>query len=99
LICFALDNPESLKNVVTKWFAEVKQYCPKAAVVLVGTKSDLWKPGEPGSISQAEIDATANEIKAYKAIMCSAKKNEGVGDVFDLAIAAVLAKGGSCNVA
>jgi small GTP-binding protein len=100
LICFALDNPESLKNVVTKWFAEVKQYCPKAAVVLVGTKSDLWKQGEAGSITQADIDSTAAQIKAYKAIQCSAKKNENIGDVFDLAIAAVLQKtGGKCTVA
>jgi GTPase SAR1 family protein len=92
-----LDNPESLKNVVTKWFAEVKQYCPKASVILVGTKSDLWKQGEPGQITQAEIDSTAEQIGAFKAIQCSAKKGENIGDVFDFAIAACVKKG--CSVA
>jgi predicted GTPase len=78
----------------------VKKYCPKAAVVLVGTKSDLWNKAEPGAITQADIDSMAAQIKAYKAIQCSAKKNENIGDVFDLAIAAVLQKDrGKCAVA
>jgi Ras family protein A len=100
LICFALEWRGYLKNVVTRWFAEVKQYCPKAAVVLVGTKSDLWNKAEPDAITQADIDSTAAQIKADKAIQCSAKKNENIGDVFDLAIAAVLQKAsGKCTVA
>lgn len=99
LICFALDNPESFRNVTDKWLVEVKEYAPKAAVVLVGTKSDLWDPNAPGAITQAQIDKLCTEIKA-RAITCSAKKNENIGNVFDLAIeTVVLKKEGKCEVA
>jgi small GTP-binding protein len=100
LICFALDSPETLKNVTAKWFVEVKEYCPKAAVVLVGTKSDIWDKGAPDAITQEQIDEATAATKAYKFIACSARKNENVGNVFDIAIAAVLQKNpGKCNVA
>jgi small GTP-binding protein len=100
LICFALNNQESLKNVSERWLPEVREYAPKASIVLVGTKSDLWDPTAPGAITQADIDAVATEIKAFKSITCSAKKNEKIGDVFDLAIRAIASKGdGKCLVA
>jgi Ras family protein A len=100
LICFALDSPETLRNVTSKWFVEVKEYCPKAAVVLVGTKSDLWDQKAPDAITQAQIDLVAQQTHAYRFIPCSAKKNEGIGDVFDLAIGAVIQKNPKgCSVA
>lgn len=100
LICFALNNPETLKNVTDKWMLEINEFCPKAAIVLVGTKADLWKQNEEGAITQEQIDNVAKQIKAFKSITCSAKENQHVGDVFDMAIAAVLQKnGGGCNVA
>lgn len=41
LICFAIDSPTSLENVRSKWYPEVKHHCPKAPIILVGTKQDL----------------------------------------------------------
>ena len=29
LMCFSLDNPDSLENIETKWIPEVRQFCPK----------------------------------------------------------------------
>jgi predicted GTPase len=69
---------------------DVTRYDPESAVILVGTKSDVWDPSAAGAITHAQIDATARQIKAVKAIVCSVKKNENIGDVFDLAIAAVI---------
>jgi small GTP-binding protein len=100
LICFALDSPETIKNVTAKWWVEVKEYCPHAAVLLVGTKSDLWNKSAPDAITQAQIDEVAATIQAFKFIACSAKKNENIGNVFDLAIGATLQKNpGKCSVA
>ena len=41
LICFSIVNPASFENVRTKWFSEIKYYCPEIPIILVGTKVDL----------------------------------------------------------
>lgn len=103
LMCFSLNDPDSLKNVTNKWIIEVREYCPKAAVILIGTHSELWNPNEDGAITQAQIDDVAKEIKAFKAFTCSVLKNENIVDIFDLAIQAYLEKkeegNSNCNIA
>jgi len=99
LVCFALNDRETFNNVSEKWFVEIQEFAPKAAILLVGTKSDLWDPTAPGAITQDEINKVATRIKAYKTINCSSKKNQNVAGVFDLAIEAVLkAKEGGCII-
>ena len=96
LVCFALNDKDSLNNVKDKWFNELKEFCPNAARILVGTKADLW---DKTAITEDEISKVATEIKAYKSITCSAKDNNNIGNVFDLAIEAVLAKSnGGCRI-
>jgi small GTP-binding protein len=100
LICFALDSPESLKNVTTNWLVEVKEYCPRAALVLVGTKSDLWDRSAPNAITEDQIHEVTAATRPCKFIPCSAKKKENIGGVFDLAIAAMIQKNpNKCTVA
>jgi len=41
LICFAIDNSESLASVERKWVYELEQYCAHVPWILVGCKSDL----------------------------------------------------------
>ena len=41
LICFAIDDYDSLYNVPEKWSTEAKQYCMGVPIVLVATKTDL----------------------------------------------------------
>lgn len=41
LICFSVVEPESLENVQSVWYPEVKKYLPNTPFVLVGTKIDL----------------------------------------------------------
>ncbi|KAG5350488.1 hypothetical protein C0989_010795 [Termitomyces sp. Mn162] len=89
LIAFALDTPDSLENVTTKWIEEVRSICgPSIPVILVGCKADL----RPATISpdtpwvtreQGERVAQAIGARAYKE--CSALKIEGVDDVFETA--------------
>jgi GTPase SAR1 family protein len=83
LICFALDSPETFNNVTSKWSVQVKEDCPKAAVLSVGIKSDLWNKSAPDAITQPQIDQVIAAIQAYKFIACSAKKNENRGKVFE----------------
>jgi len=46
IVCYSVDNPVSFANVKEKWIAEVRRYCPKAAVVILGitsyTRSRSW---------------------------------------------------------
>lgn len=41
LICFAIDSPDSLDNVETKWITEVLHFCAGLPVLLIGCKKDL----------------------------------------------------------
>eukprot|EP00730_Choanoeca_flexa_P004290 TRINITY_DN11652_c0_g2_i4.p2 TRINITY_DN11652_c0_g2~~TRINITY_DN11652_c0_g2_i4.p2 ORF type:complete len:135 (+),score=17.00 TRINITY_DN11652_c0_g2_i4:363-767(+) len=41
LICFSVDNPDSLENVPYKWVPEVRHFCPGVPFVLVACKMDL----------------------------------------------------------
>lgn len=42
IICYSIDMPSSLTNVVDKWLPEVRYFCkPNVPVILVGNKKDL----------------------------------------------------------
>jgi len=94
LIAFAIDTPDSLENVTTKWIEEVRSICgPTIPVILVGCKADLRPehppPAAPDAPSpwvtreQGERVAAAIGARAYKE--CSALKIEGVDEVFESA--------------
>ena len=40
LVCFAVDDPGSLKSVEGNWVPELRRYLPKTPFVLVGTRAD-----------------------------------------------------------
>jgi Rho family protein len=94
LIAFALDTPDSLENVSTKWNEEVRSICgPSIPVILVGCKADLRPPtSHPNTPDnpcpwvtreQGERVASAIGARAYKE--CSALRIEGVDEVFEIA--------------
>jgi Rho family protein len=94
LIAFALDTPDTLENVTTKWMEEVRSICgPTIPIILVGCKSDL-RPDTPHpntpdnpcpwvTREMGERVAQAIGARAYKE--CSALKIEGVDEVFEAA--------------
>lgn len=41
MLCFAVDNPDSLENVESKWVGEIADNCPGVKLVLVALKCDL----------------------------------------------------------
>ena len=38
LLCFSIGDPNSLRNVTTKWKPELQHHCPNTPLILVGTK-------------------------------------------------------------
>ena len=38
LLCFSIDSPDSLRNILERWVPEVKYNCPKVPIILVGNK-------------------------------------------------------------
>ena len=87
VICFSLDNYDSLENVIELWQPETLRYAPpKTPFILVGTKKDLRRGQRDGQcVSALEGEAVAKRIGAKAYLECSAKFNEGVEEVFEVA--------------
>ncbi|KAJ3194953.1 GTP-binding protein Rho1 [Irineochytrium annulatum] len=104
LICFAVDSPDSLDNVMEKWISEVLHFCSGLPILLVGCKKDLRNDGRviedlrknnQSPVTTQQGTAVAEKIGAYKYLECSARSGEGVREVFEHATrAALLAKPG-----
>jgi GTPase SAR1 family protein len=92
LLCFSVVQRDTFKNIKAKWVPEVRKACPKAPIVLVGTKSDL-RETEPGNaISASECERLAKEIGAVGYSEVSAMKNLGVKETFEEAIRTMVEK-------
>ncbi|GMM34356.1 Rho family GTPase [Saccharomycopsis crataegensis] len=91
LIGFALDNPESLRNIRYKWYDEVTRYCPGIPIILVGLKKDLRLDGTSKYIQYKQGLQMAQAIGARKYVECSSLTGEGVDNVFEVATRTSLA--------
>jgi len=97
LICFSLVSQPSYENVKAKWYPEVRQHCPGAPIILVGTKLDMREDSngieklkDKKAITYPQGLAMAREIGAVKYIECSALTQRGLKNVFNEAIRAVM---------
>lgn len=103
IICFAIDKPETMEDVVSKWYPEVKEQCPNVPVMLVGCKSDMRheiksmttdKP-KPTFVTYDQGLKTAKLIGALVYSETSAKTSQrSVNDVMEVA---ALSSAGSKN--
>lgn len=104
LICFSIDQPESLRNIPVTWKREVSKFCPNAPIILVGTKQDLRNVNSQCAgfsfqtslspivtVKYEDGQEMAEQIGAYSYQECSAKRNEGVREVFKMATWAAMA--------
>ncbi|KAH1173286.1 hypothetical protein KIL84_017125 [Mauremys mutica] len=93
LMCFSVDRPNALQNILDIWIPEVKQFCPTAPIVLVATKKELRNDEgvlerlatlEQEPIKTEEGKALAASIGAYAYLECSAKTNDGIERVLQI---------------
>ncbi|KAF2103125.1 ras-domain-containing protein [Rhizodiscina lignyota] len=93
-VCFAIDCPNSLENVMDKWYPEVLHFLPNTPLILLGLKSDLRFKKTCIDLlrTQGLTPVTPEQGKAVAARMgakymeCSSKEMEGVEEIFDTAV-------------
>jgi len=99
LLCFAVDNERSIKNITSKWVPEVKHHCPTGKLLVVGTKQDLRSSAEhqlklqqkgETFVQSSEGQELADKIGAVGYCECSALTQEGLHDVFNKVIESTL---------
>jgi len=99
LMCFSIDQPDSLENIPEKWVPEVKHFCPNVPIVLVGNKKDLRNDdytirdlarNKQNPVSYSEGEQMASRIGAKAYLECSALTKDGVREVFEKATQAAL---------
>lgn len=87
-------SPTSFHNISEKWVREIREHCPRAPLVLVGTQSDLRndvkvlielakykeKPVQESEILKLAADLGAQYVE------CSALTQKNLKEVFDTAI-------------
>ena len=94
IICYSIDNPDSLLNVLEKWTPEVKHYCPGVPIILCGNKKDLRNNEDikrdledvkkkPLTFEEGVLASEKIEANAY--IECSALTKAGVMSLFETA--------------
>merc|ERR1712087_518897 len=92
LVCFSTISPASMKNVSVKWVPEIQEAFEKVPVVVVGTKIDLRANKEFAdlAVSTEQGHALAKEVGATAYCECSALTQDGLAEVFSVAIRAAL---------
>lgn len=104
LLCFSIDNHPSLVNITDRWHREIKQHCPNAPIILIGTKIDLREDAktiddlakqDKQPITEEMGIAMAEDIGALKYLECSALTRKGLKAVFDEALQAVIGPNGA----
>ncbi|KAL7975876.1 hypothetical protein Chor_011791 [Crotalus horridus] len=105
VLCFSLANPNSLRHVKTMWYPEIKHFCPRTPIVLVGCQLDLRyadleavnrarrplaKPIKPSDILPPECGHEVAKELGIPYYETSIVAQFGIKDVFDNAIRAAL---------
>lgn len=98
-MCFSVESRVSFENVLSKWTPEVKCFCSKVPIILVGNKKDIRddlgtlkeiKGNIKEPVNSKEGQAMADQIHAFAYLECSAQTKEGVMEVFQTATGAAL---------
>lgn len=97
-VCFAIDCPNSLDNVLDKWYPEVLHFCPYTPLILIGLKSDLRNKKTCVEMLKTqgltpvttEQGMTVAKKMGAQYMECSSKEMIGVDEIFENAIHSVV---------
>lgn len=102
LLCFQIDQPDSLSNTVNKWYPEVRQFAPNVPVILCGCQSDRRTEGEAPAdankgvksiITSEKALETSRQIEAATYVETSSKNlSKTAREAFEVAALAALGK-------
>lgn len=102
IVCFAVDNVESLQSLESKWIPEARQFAPNTPVLVVGTKSDLRDERDNNAlVDSKEAKIFAEKLGSIGYEECSARELVGISKVFDVAVRNALgrkAQPGTCCI-
>jgi len=77
IICYSINNLDSLKNIRRKWIPEIEKFCPGVPFIIVGTKRDL-RGTEHDLVPFDDAKKMVAEVNANDFITCSAKTQTGL---------------------
>jgi len=90
VLCYAINDERSYKNVIEQWIPELKQNAANKPVILVGTKSDLRKTQDTSKmLSLCDGLELKHDIGAKQFFECSAKdpsEKKSIRIIFEEAI-------------
>ena len=74
IVCFSVDNPDSLENVRLNWIPEVRYFCgANVPILLVGNKMDLRYQGEgDGGQGPDESSVSSEDFQDLPGFLTSA---------------------------
>lgn len=89
IVCYTVDDKDSLDNVRTKWVPEISEFRPNTPFILVGTQTDLR--GSLVDITESCITTQqgrkmARKLGAEGFFECSALDGVGIFEVFQSAL-------------
>ncbi|XP_061882386.1 rho-related GTP-binding protein RhoU-like [Entelurus aequoreus] len=95
LLCYSVVRPDSFRNLTHRWVPEIRQHCPGAPLVLVGTQLDLREDvqvliqlaqNRERPVGSEEGRQLAQELGAAGFAECSALTQKNLKEAFDSAI-------------
>lgn len=96
MVCYAINDGDSLQHVEDRWFPEVKHFCYDTPIMLVGLKSDLYNDVGIGNnkrnalLDAEKVDKKAESLGAVLHMQCSAKTLKNVDDLFQTTMVILL---------
>jgi len=91
MLCFSVDQPNSLVNAENKWLDRIIEKCPGVKICLLALRCDLRDDpkthADLANRGQRPIDyekglAAARRVRASRYLECSARRNRGVSEAF-----------------
>ncbi|ELT87174.1 hypothetical protein CAPTEDRAFT_207146 [Capitella teleta] len=97
IVVFAVLSDVEHSNVVDKWIPEIRHHCPEVPFILVGNKTDLRESDAATETTDKRLktlskqvgERLAQQLGAVAYMECSARKQDGVTEVFEAAVRVV----------